>query len=459
MAGTTPDTDDKTPLIAHWLSPFRTFARIEASGGLVLVGAAVVALIWANSGWSQSYFDLWQTRVGFTFGGFSLYKSLEHWINDGLMAVFFFTVGLEIKREILAGELDSLRKAVGPVGAALGGMAVPAAIYLAVNAGSASARGWAVPMATDIAFALGVLSLLGKRVPLTLKVFLTAVAIVDDLGAVVVIAVFYTNQISAPHLLAGAAILALLLGMNAAGVRRASPYALLAFLLWIALLKSGLHATIAGVLAAWTIPARTRYTAPRFGHTARKLADAFEHCPAPARKGFISKNQIHALEGLEQAAARAGVPLQRLEHALHPWTAFAIMPIFALANAGVALNASPAQLIASPASLGVLLGLVIGKQLGVFAGAWLAIRSGLGHTPAGLNFRHLHGAAALSGIGFTMSIFIANLAFPDNQALADAVKLAVLAASVLSGIWGYLLLRARPLDRTQGVGKPQVSDD
>jgi NhaA family Na+:H+ antiporter len=444
MAKAAPEFGDNAPLIAHWLSPFRTFARIEASGGLVLVAAAAVALIWANSGWSQSYFDLWKTRVGFTFGGFSLYKSLEHWINDGLMAVFFFTVGLEIKREILAGELDSLRKAVGPVGAALGGMAVPAIVYLSLNAGAASARGWAVPMATDIAFALGVLSLLGKRVPLSLKVFLTAVAIVDDLGAVVVIAIFYTSRISPPHLLAGAAILALLLGLNAAGVRKASPYAILAFLLWIAFLKSGLHATIAGVLAAWTIPARTRYAAPRFAYTARSLVDAFERCPAPARKGFITKNQIHALEGLEQAAARAGVPLQRLEHALHPWTAFAIMPVFALANAGVPLNASPAQIIASPASLGVLLGLVLGKQLGVFAGAWLAIRSGLGHLPEGLDFRHVHGAAALSGIGFTMSIFIANLAFPADQALADAVKLAVLAASALSGGLGYLLLRTKP---------------
>jgi NhaA family Na+:H+ antiporter len=371
------------------------FFASEASSGVVLMVAAVVALVWANVA-GDSYTATWQAALTIGVAPLAISKPLLLWINDGLMAVFFFVVGLEIKREILHGELASARRAALPVGAALGGMLVPAALYALVNAGGPGARGWGIPMATDIAFALGALALLGSRVAPSLRIFLTAVAIADDLGAVVVIAVFLTDDLAVGALQASALVLLALAVVGRLGVQRAAPYVLLGAVLWVAVLKSGVHATIAGVLLAFTIPA------------------------SPS------------------AGGRAPL-LERLEHGLHPWTAFAIMPIFALANAGVRLSGDIGAALLDPVCVGIILGLVIGKQAGVGLSCLLLVRLGVATLPSRASWRHLYGVALLCGIGFTMSLFIATLALTEPDQLA-AAKVGILAGSALSGILGYLIL-------------------
>ena len=392
-------TDRPTGPLARALQPFVAFTRWQAAGGVLLLAAAAAAVAWANSPLADGYFGLWGRELTLGLGDASLTKPLLLWVNDGLMAVFFLLVGLEIKRELMGGELSSPRRAALAFAAALGGMVVPALLYAAFNAGGPGERGWGIPMATDIAFALGVLALLGSRAPLALKVFLTAVAIVDDLGAVLVIALFYTSQVSLAALAAAAGALAVLWAMNRAGIRRLPPYALVGFVLWVAVLKSGVHATVAGVLLAMAIPVAAR-------------------------------------------AGEAKSPLARLEHALHPWVAFAILPVFALANAGVALGAGASAALASGVTAGVVLGLVVGKQVGVLAFAWLAVRLGIAELPRGIGWGHIHAAACLCGIGFTMSLFIGGLAFGD-PALLDQAKVGILAASLLSGVLGAALLALR----------------
>ncbi|HVS04338.1 MAG TPA: Na+/H+ antiporter NhaA [Thermoanaerobaculia bacterium] len=425
------------------LRPFQRFVRLESASGILLVAAALVALLWANSAAGASYFRLWQTLGTVGLGGFAISKPLLLWINDGLMAIFFFVVGLEIKREVLVGELAEPRKAALPIAAAVGGMVVPAAIYAALNAGGPGTPGWGIPMATDIAFALGVLALLGPRVPLALKVFVTAVAIVDDLGAVLVIALFYTERLSLTMLGVGAACLVLLALINRAGVRRTWPYALVGAALWVAFLKSGVHATIAGVLLALTIPARRTIDAPEFLRRAELLLAEFREDVAPGRDRPTA-DQRDAVHALERAAENLGTPLVRLEHALHPWVAFFIMPVFALANAGVAVGGDVLATLGQPISLGIILGLFVGKQVGVLGAAWLAVKAGIAAMPAAVSWRQVWGVSLLCGIGFTMSLFIAGLAFAD-PAFVDDAKVGILVGSLVSGVAGAAaLLRPRP---------------
>ncbi len=432
---TAPHRPSVAPPIQRLLRPFQEFARIEATGGILLLLCTIIALVWANSPWAGSYTRLFGTTLTVGAGGFVISKPLLLWINDGLMAIFFFVVGLEIKREVLAGELSSLRQAALPVAAALGGMAVPAAIYGALNAGKPGAGGWGIPMATDIAFALGVLALLGGRAPAALKVFLTAFAIADDIGAVLVIAVFYTAQIAGISLAVGFGVLALALLANWAGVRNPLVYTLLGVAMWVAFLKSGVHATVAGVLLAMTVPASARIDPDAFLSRGRAMLSAFEQ----AGQGDMttSADRQAALHTLERACERAQTPLQRMEHALHPWVTFAIMPVFALANAGVALGGGG---LGEPVSLGIILGLVVGKPLGVTLFAWLAVRAGLAAKPEGVTWRHIHGAGWLGGIGFTMSLFITGLAFAGTP-FEDTAKLAILSASLIAGVAGFTLLR------------------
>ncbi|MBA3658015.1 MAG: Na+/H+ antiporter NhaA [Gemmatimonadales bacterium] len=385
------------PLAGRVLRPFQRFVSTESAGGLVLLGCTVVALVWANSPWADGYVHLWERplTVGGRAAGLTL--SLHAWINDALMAIFFFLVGLEIKRELLVGELASPRQAALPIAGAIGGMLVPAAIFAAVNRGGPGAAGWGIPMATDIAFALGALSLLGPGVPTSLRVFLTALAIVDDIGAVLVIAVFYTAQLALVPIAVAAALVALLLGFNRAGVRHAAPYAIVGVVLWLAVFASGIHATIAGVLLAMTIPARS------------------------------------------DAGGDASL-LVRLEQRLHGVSAFVVMPLFALSNAGVRIGADLAAALSWPVASGVVLGLALGKPVGITLVSWIAIRLRVAALPPGVSWRALHGVTWLGGIGFTMSLFVAGLAYGRGP-LLDSAKIGILAASLIAGLAGWVLVR------------------
>jgi NhaA family Na+:H+ antiporter len=364
--------------------------------------------------------------------------SIREWINDGLMAVFFLVVGLEIKREVLVGELSRPRQALFPIAAALGGMLVPALIYLAFNPSGPLQVGWGVPMATDIALALGILSLLGKRVPVSLKVFLTAVAIVDDIGAVVVIALFYSHSLAWGAIIAAVFLVMFMLLLNRSGVDATVPYAVLGIVLWLVVLQSGIHASIAGVLLAACIPSWQRIDGPQFIDRARKFLDDF--AKANKEGGLLgNREQQEALHALDIATDHVSTPLQELEHGLHPWVVYGVMPIFALANAGVHLPADTIAALTSPVSLGIAVGLVLGKQLGIFGLPFLLSRPGWLRRPAGLEWRQIYGAAWLGGIGFTMSLFITHLAFGDGDGAVRA-KVGILVASFVAAVGGSLVL-------------------
>ncbi len=425
------------------LRPFQQFAKLEASGSLLLLAATVLALIAANSALASYWAALWEVPVTAGVGAMEISKPLHLWINDGLMAIFFFVVGLEIKREVLVGELSSARKAALPLAAALGGMVVPAAIYAALNAGTDAITGWGIPMATDIAFALGVLALLGSRAPLALKVFLTALAIVDDLGAVLVIAIFYTADLQVTMLGLGGIFLAGMFLLNVLHVRYPLAYLVLGIALWVTVLKSGAHATIAGVLGAMAIPVRQRIAATEFAEQAREYLREIEEDLEPGMTSPTA-DQRDAILSLEQACEAVETPLARLEHGLHPWVAFLIVPLFALANAGVVLDAGFITTLTSPIALGVIGGLVIGKQVGIMLFAWLSVRLGFADLPSGTSWGQLYGVACLCGIGFTMSLFIGNLAFASPE-LLDTAKTGILAGSLISGALGWIILtRVRP---------------
>jgi Na+:H+ antiporter, NhaA family len=418
---------------------FSEFIRLEATSGLILMIAAVIALLWANSPWAKSYFDLWHTPLTIELGRNSLSHDLHWWINESLMVIFFFVVGLELKREVLVGELSSLRQAALPIAAALGGMLLPAAIYALINWGTQGLRGWGVPMATDIAFALGVMALLGSRLPLGLKVFLTALAIVDDIGAVLVIAFFYTGEITWFYLAVAACILVILLAGNLLGVDHPLYYSLLGIGLWLAFLESGVHATLAGVLLALTIPARGKIRAQDFLARARSYLDQFEHAGESDMR-LLDEEQQDALQSLEDDVDKIQTPLQQLEHALHPWVTYAILPLFALANAGLPIGEGIASILANKISLGVMAGLILGKQIGVSLAALLAVKVGITELPTGTTWGQVYGTSWLAGIGFTMSLFIADLAF-ISEANLEAAKIGILAASLLAGLAGYFILR------------------
>ncbi|MEC7742904.1 MAG: Na+/H+ antiporter NhaA [Pseudomonadota bacterium] len=383
----------------------RAFIASESAGGIILIVAAALALAIANSPLLPDYQKLLSTPVAFSAGSLvAIDKPLLLWINDGLMALFFFLIGLEVKREIVTGQLRSWKQASLPIIAAIGGMAIPAIVFAALNLGSPeNLRGWAIPAATDIAFALGLLALLGSRVPVALKALLLAIAIIDDIGAIAIIAIFYTENMNLAALALALVPAAAMLLLNRAGVARTIPYFLFAALLWICVLKSGVHATLAGVVTALFVPIAT---------------------------------------GEER-------PLERLEHALHPWVAFLILPIFAFSNAGVSFAGAGLDALLAPLSLGIAAGLVIGKQLGIFGACWLAVKAGWARLPEGVGFRHVYGLSCLAGIGFTMSLFIGNLAFVDPQQIA-AVKFGVLGGSLVSAIAGIVVLRfASPREPTQ----------
>ncbi len=417
------------------LQPFTEFFRQEAASGIVLIISSLIALILANTniGIAQHFPQLWENTFSITIGDLELNKTLSHWINDGLMALFFLIVGLEIKREVLEGELSSIRQASLPMIGALGGMLVPALLFVLINTGTPTAGGWGIPMATDIAFALAIVNLLGNRVPLALKIFLTALAIVDDLGAVLVIAVFYTQTIEWGYLMAAGGVLLGLGLLNWGGVRVLSLYLVLGLVLWYFTLKSGVHATIAGVLLALVIPYRTRLIDPanvqlRLGTMKRLIGE----------KNFVPRDFSEELEDLSQ---QIGSPAQRLEHVLHWPVAFVIIPLFAFCNTSIRFDPATLGQLTDPLAMGIMAGLLLGKPIGIVLLCYGAVRLGWAALPAGVQWQQLIGVSILAGIGFTMSIFITLLAFAGQPALQDGAKVAILLASLVAGLLGYFLLK------------------
>jgi NhaA family Na+:H+ antiporter len=417
------------------------FISEEAYGGIILIFTTIVALTWANSSYYDSYHYLWhELNVGFAWGEINLIGSLHHWINDGLMALFFFTVGLEIKREIMGGELSSIKKASMPLAAAIGGMLIPASIYALVSVSHPEyLNGWGIPMATDIAFALGLLALLGKRVNINLKIFLTALAIADDLGAVIVIAIFYTESIDFNELLSAGFFIGIMLIANLAGVRRTSFYALVGFIgVWMAFVFSGVHATIAGVLIALTIPARTKISENEY---IKKLSDYLHKFrkEQPNDNSFLTKEQAHLIAEIETLNEKAQTPLQKLEHALHPITAYFILPVFALSNAGVRIDGSFINMLLHPVSLGIIAGLVLGKFLGISLFSHMMVWLKISSLPKGVSWKQIYGVAFLAGIGFTMSMFISDLAFKEDE-YKQIAKVGIMTASFISATIGMIWL-------------------
>ncbi|MEZ4331285.1 MAG: Na+/H+ antiporter NhaA [Myxococcota bacterium] len=423
------------------LRPIDRFMQAQTSGGILLVAAAVVAMVWANSPWRDAYHDLWHHVISLRLDDHALDRTIHHWINDGLMAMFFFVVGLELKREIVGGELSRPTAAILPVAAGLGGMVVPGLLYASLNAGGGEAAGgWGIPMATDIAFAVGVLSLLGKRVPVALKVFLTTLAIADDLGAVLVIAFFYSSDVSLVNLAIGMLFLAILMGGNWLGVRSPLFYGLFGIGgVWLAFLMSGVHATVAGVLAAMTIPASVKVDEQGFVRRMREHMDEFARLD-PNQVQTLTEAQLHTIDRAIRLAHHATTPVQLLEHRLGPFVVYVVMPLFALANAGVELPADVGGALLSPVALGVLLGLLVGKPVGILFVCWLTVRLGLARVGEAFGWRHLVGAAFLGGIGFTMSLFVGELAL-ESESLRNQAKLAILVASLLAGAIGFAVLR------------------
>ncbi|MBT5138396.1 MAG: Na+/H+ antiporter NhaA [Acidimicrobiaceae bacterium] len=412
--------------------PVRNFLRIEAAGGLLLIVATVVALVWANSPWSHSYHELLETHISLHVGDLlHLDEPLEAWINDALMAIFFFVVGLEIKRELVAGELRDPRAAALPAIAAIGGMVVPALVYVAFASGGMGADGWGIPMATDIAFAVGVVSLLGNRVPGAMKVFLLTLAIVDDIGAIAVIAIFYTEDLSTDWLLIATGLTVLVVLMRLMRIWYIPVYALVGFFLWLAVFESGIHATIAGVVLGLLTPAvPLRDETPNDDVHIGAAISGQASATVVRRANFELKEQVSVAE--------------RLETMLHPFSSFLIIPIFALANAGIEISGdSLSNALSSDVTLGVVFGLVVGKLVGVSFATWVAVKSGISRLPRGASFTHVVGLAAIAGIGFTVSLFITGLAFPEGSAAIDEAKLGILAASIIAAVVGSLtLLRA-----------------
>jgi NhaA family Na+:H+ antiporter len=442
-----PEIDSaRTPLergVERVISPLQAFIRDQTTASVLLVLCTLIALAVANSPLAQHYEALIGTKAGLVFGDWTLRMSLQHWVNEGLMSLFFFVLGLEIKREILVGELKDARQSLPVIAAAMGGMLIPASIYYVINTANGAVHGWGIPMATDTAFAVGVLALLRRHIPPTLTIFLTALAIIDDLGAILVIAVFYTENLSMSHLGAAAALLAILAVLNAAGTRRPVVYITGGGLVWFAMLGSGVHATVAGVLVAMTVPARPRSGPGWFVRQTRKLLQEFQEIEKRSERPILGEERQHAVvESLQETAKEASTPLRRWERFLEYPVLLLIMPVFALTNAGIPID--PASLPAmwqDPLSLGIVLGLVLGKSIGITLMGWLALYLGLGRLPQDMTLGHLAGIGLLGGMGFTMSIFIANLSFGADTTGLVIAKTAILLASLLAGISGYLWLR------------------
>ena len=429
-----------TPIDKWVVYPLREFISNSSMSGILLFCMALLAMIIMNSPWEHAFHHFWETPIRLSIGQFVLDKTLHHWINDGLMAIFFFVVGLELKREMVAGEFSNPRNAILPIVAALGGMVVPALTYVLFNSGLPSMSGWGIPMATDIAFALGVLYLLGDKVPLSLKLFLTALAIADDLGAVLVIAIFYSTDIQVNMLLLGGVFFVIMLVANRLGVRHPLVYAILGIGgLWTCFLLSGVHATIAAVLAAFTIPVTVKVKDYEYSNEMERSIKQFKDSDTNDLP-IVTPEQLHIIEHIRDVSMKALTPLQQLEHAMHPVVLFLIMPIFALSNAGVHLGEGVSSLLLQPVTLGVFFGLLLGKVVGVVGSVWLIVRLGIAPFPEGMNTKNLWGLGFLTGIGFTMSLFVTGLAFTDDSFVTMA-KIGILSASLLAGIIGYVILR------------------
>jgi len=441
---------ERSFIVRQVLLPAQAFIHTQVVSGAALLAAALAAIVWVNSPWEESYFDLWNTTVIVDVNLFAIEEDLRHWVNEGLMVFFFFVVALEIKRELAHGELSDRRRAALPVAAALGGMVLPAAIYLALNGGGDGARGWGIPMATDIAFALGVLALLGPRIPSQVRVLLLAIAIVDDIGAILVIAVFYSESISLEALGVAALLFLLVVGMIRGGLRNLLPYFIVGTLTWVAMLKSGVHPTITGVLLAGLVPSVPYFSERTFRDSAQGLMERFGDA---VDRG--DKDTAEAVLGqLEELTQGTEAPLERLERAFHPWISFIVVPVFALANAGVELSGDLLRDAASSSvTLGIGLGLLAGKLLGIVGFSWMAVRLGVGSLPRGVGWRHLVGVGLLAGIGFTVSLFITGLAFDDLELVSEA-KIGILGASVVAGAAGYGFLRRLAVSR--GAGEPEA---
>jgi NhaA family Na+:H+ antiporter len=427
--------------IALALTPLQEFVRTSVSGIGLLLAGAVLALVLANTPLSEGYTRFWEAHLTVGVPGFEISEPLRRWVNDALMAVFFFLLGLEIKREVLVGELRSPRQAAFPIAAALGGAIVPALLYLAFNLGGEGIRGWGVPIGTDTAFALGILSLLGGRVRSVLLVFLTAETIVDDIIAVLVIAVFYTETISWPALGVAAALVALLALANHAGINHLGVYAVLGVAVWLAVFESGVHGTIAGVLVAMTIPSRAWINPSAFLTRSRQLLDEFERSCRIAPSILTNETQQGVARAVEQLSMQVETPMTKLEHRLNPWVAFGILPIFALANAGIPVLSGLGAALTNPVTWGVVAGLVVGKPVGIMLFSWVAVRAGAAMRPRTVEWSHIAAVGFLSGIGFTMSLFITELSFKAGPT-ADAARVGILLASLVAGAAGYLILRA-----------------
>ncbi|HPV32163.1 MAG TPA: Na+/H+ antiporter NhaA [Methylotenera sp.] len=441
-------SSEKDILYAPWerafkrvLTPFEEFIHHQTTSGLLLMGAAIIALFLANGSLAEAYQHFIHTPVKVAIGDWGIDMSLHHWVNDALMALFFFVVGMELKREIMAGELSDIRQAALPIVAAIGGMVVPALIYIAFNHEGAAMHGWGIPMATDIAFAVGALALLANRVPKALITFLVALAIADDLGAVLVIALFYTNELSLFWLAVSAAFFAVLLTFNFAGIRNAIPYFVIAVILWYALLQSGVHATLAGVLGAFSVPARSKYDPNLFADRINELIDRYIASRKKDDSPLTNKKLYTVVQNLEESVNGVQTPLQRLEHIWHLPVAFIVIPIFAIFNAGIPIQFnSLSDTLTHPVMLGVAFGLFFGKFIGITGACWLALKFGIGQLPTGTRFSQIAAVSILGGIGFTMSIFIAELGFmgqPENLLMA---KTGVLLASLFAGVIGYIWL-------------------
>ena len=417
--------------------PFQMFLEHKLAGAGLLLLFTVIALLWANSDYRDSYHGLLHTYATIGIGEFELSKTLSHWINDGLMGIFFFVVGLEIKREFLAGELANPKTAALPIFGALGGVLAPALIYLAINPSGEASLGWGIPMATDIAFALGILALF--PVSISLKVFLTALAIVDDIGAILVVAIFYTDDIALQSLAIGGCFLLVSITANMAGVRNPVLYFLIGFVVWVAFLKSGVHATLSAVLMAFTIPARTRIHGNQFAEQAEALLKRLRETGLPQGNALLSSEQHSIVHSMEQVTEQATAPLQELEHTIMPYVTFMIMPIFALANAGVVIAEDFGAVLTSSIAVGIVAGLVIGKPLGIFVFAWLSVKLKVAELPEDVTFTQIGAVGMLAGVGFTMALFISTLAWADTS-IIETAKTGVLLGSLVSALIGSFLL-------------------
>ena len=422
-------------------TPFEHFIHAQTTTGLILVFMTILALILANSTLSESYLHFFHVNIDFNVGSWALSHSLHHWINDGLMAIFFFLFCLEIIREITAGELSNLKVAMLPILAAIGGMVFPAVIYLYFNTGAQGANGWGIPMATDIAFAISALVLLGKRVPTALVTFLVALAIVDDLGAVLVIALFYTETINMLPLGLAGAMFFIMIVLNRFGIHAILPYFVVGLFMWFFMLESGVHATIAGVLAALTIPSKPKRAPASFSKDTKNLIEEYEKYPIQENH-MIDENQKAILLNIKDKIDEIGTPAARLEHSLHLPVALIIIPLFALANAGIAIDfSSIGSTVLQPVSIGIIAGLVLGKVIGIFGISWLAIKLKIAQLPSGSTMSQIFGVSFLGGIGFTMSIFVADLAFINSPELIFQAKVGILCASLFAGLFGFFWLK------------------